>query len=333
MKEKWKLFTGAFIFILVITFFVLDHRYPFVTEKVGKWSVGYNFLKNPIEGIVVNPNQIISHKNVDALLDQKGHYIADPFFVKDKGCYFIFTELKGQKDADIALFTSEDGKEYHFEGTVLDEEFHLSYPQVFKFNNDFYMLPEAQQSGQVLLYKAVNFPRKWKVSDTLIKNKKLKDPSLLLSSEINLIVAADDQMQQLLYSADSLHGEWKLLEEASFKKGNETRPGGRFFKYKHEWYLPIQDRSLGYGSGISIYRLKLINGEPILKLVKKRLLGEINDNIWFDRGMHHLDVQQLGKTYYAVYDGDSNPDGEKAFQYKRTLKYNWFDLRQLWEQL
>ena len=47
---------------------------------------------------------------------------------------------------------------------------------------------------------------------------------------------------------------------------------------------------------------------------------------WFNRGMHHLDIQQIGESFYAVYDGDRNMNGKKAFQVNRTLKFiYWYD--------
>ena len=235
-------------------------KYPFITEKVGKWSVGYGFSENPLRSPSIKPEHIISYVSVDSLLNRKGNYIADPFFIKEKDSFFLFTELKGGENADIALFTSANGLDYEYKGVVLNEDFHLSYPQVFKYKNEFYMLPETKQSGNVILYKAENFPYQWNIEDTLIKNVKLKDPSLLLTPDLNLIVTVDDHMNQLMFTADSLQGQWREVRNYTPKKGNETRPGGRFFKFKDDWYLPLQDRSLGYGSGISIYKLSNSTG-------------------------------------------------------------------------
>ena len=305
-------------------------KYPFITEKVGKWSVGYGFSENPLRSPSIKPEDIISYVSVDSLLNRKGNYIADPFFIKEKDSFYLFTELKGNENADIALFTSANGLEYEYKGVVLNENFHLSYPQVFKYKNEFYMLPETKQSGNVILYKAENFPYQWNIEDTLIKNVKLKDPSLLLTPDLNLIVTVDDHMNQLMFTADSLEGQWREVRNYTPKKGNETRPGGRFFKYKDEWFLPIQDRRFGYGSGISIYRLK--NSEDNIELVpfKNRYLKEMKNIKWFNRGMHQLDIQKIGDTFYSVYDGDRNINGEKAFQIRRTLKYNWYDFSELW---
>ncbi|MDT0643029.1 hypothetical protein RM553_09340 [Zunongwangia sp. F363] len=328
--KKWK-FIGIIAFIvLVISLLIMNYRYPFVTEKVGKWSVGYGFSEDPITKTDISEDHLISYEKVDSLLQNEGNYIADPFFIKEKDSFYLFTELKGQKNADIALFTSANGLNYEYKGVVLNEDFHLSYPQVFKYRDEFYMLPETNQSGNVLLYKAEDFPYQWRIVDTLIENVNFKDPSLLLSPDLNLIVTVDDHMNQLMFTADSLEGQWREVRKYTSKKGNETRPGGRFFNYKGEWFLPIQDRRFGYGSGISIYRLK--NSEENIELVpfKNRYLKEMKNIKWFNRGMHQLDIQKIGDAFYSVYDGDRNINREKAFQIKRTLKYNWYDFSKLW---
>ena len=311
-------------FIIVSGILFLNNKYPFFTKKIGKWSVGFSFVEVPLEKPEINSNNLISYAEVDTLLNSQGNYIADPFFIYEDDTYYLFVELKGKDNADIALFVSVNGMDYEYEGVVLDEDFHVSYPQVFRHKNEIYMLPETNQSGNVLLYKAIDFPTKWEVIDTLISNRRLKDPTILL--EKNLMVAVDDHMNQFFFESDSLRGEWKESKRFDGRKGNETRPGGRFFKFQNDWYLPLQDRTYGYGSGISIYKLKDSDEALSLKLSEKRFLREVPEVKWFNRGMHHLDIQQVGNRYYAVYDGDRNLDGEQSFQVTRTLKYNFYDL-------
>ena len=314
----------AFFFIIVSGIIFLNYNYPFFTSKIGRWSVGFSFVSAPMEKPNIDENNLISYVEVDTFLNSEGYYIADPFFIYDNNTYYLFVELKGQRNADIALFTSANGMDYEYEGIVIDEKFHVSYPQVFKHKNEIYMLPETKQSGNVTLYKAIDFPMKWEISDTLIKNRRLKDATILL--EKNLMVAVDDHMNQLFFESDSLHGEWKESKRFNGRKGNETRPGGRFFKFQNDWYLPVQDRTYGYGSGISIYKLKDSEQTISLELVEKRFLQEVPEVEWFNRGMHHLDIQPVGNRYYTVYDGDRNLDGEQSFQVRRTAKFVFSDI-------
>ncbi|MFD1095254.1 glucosamine inositolphosphorylceramide transferase family protein [Salegentibacter chungangensis] len=320
---KW---LTALLFFGLIVLFIFNYRYPFITPAVGNWSVGYGKTNKILPSFSINPNSIITYKEVDSLLVEEIHYIADPFFVADSTGYYLFTELKGNGSADIALFTSHDGSEYNYQGVVLDESFHLSYPQVFNYKNEYYMVPETKGAGNVLLYKAKEFPFEWEIEDTLLHNIAIKDPSILLSKDLNLIVGVNDNLEQFFFTADSLKGSWKEHPNYSPRWGNESRPGGRFFKVNDSWYLPLQNRRLGYGTGISLYALK--NNQGNLELIPKRhmYLSPQTGINWFNRGMHHLDIQPDKDSYYVVYDGDRNFKGKRSFQYKRTLKFNFIDL-------
>lgn len=311
--------------IILIILLSLNFRYPFYSLEGGPWSVGFTTSNNILDDLQINESNVISYSYIDSLVPEKIFYIADPFFLKEDGQWYLFVELKGKDNANIALLTSENGKNFEYQGVVLDEDFHLSYPQVFKYRKEFYMLPETKGSNQVLLYKAKEFPFAWEISDTLLRNHNLKDPTILLSDEINLIIAADDNLKQMMFTADSLKGEWKEVERYKQRLGNETRPGGRFFKAGGDWFIPLQNRSKGYGTGISLYRLETKDNFVSLEKEVSMYLGPQKFN-WFNRGMHHLDIQEHDGEYFIFYDGDENLNGKKNFQYKRTFKLALYDI-------
>lgn len=325
MKKMIFRITITGFLLLLLLLFIFHLRYPIISQKVGNWSVGYNSSKTVLPGFDLNQDQIITYEYLDSIVPDPIDYLADPFFIKEDGVYYLFVELKGSDNANIALLTSNDGEKFHYQGIVLDESFHLSYPQVFKRRGEFFMIPESSGSNQVLLYKAENFPYDWEILDTLVKNRKLKDPTLLLTDSLNLMVGVDDNSKQFLFTSKSLRGNWNEIDHYSPKWGNETRPGGRFFETNGNWYLPIQNRKKGYGTGISLYKLTRNNGKINLESEKELFLKPQNAIPWFNRGMHHLDVQKDGVGYYMVYDGDRNNTGEKEIQYKRTVKFNLLD--------
>src|SRR5690606_31614732 len=108
-------------------------------------------------------------------------------------------------------------------------DFHLSFPQVFKYKGEFYMLPETKQAGHLLLYKAENFPFNWKINDTLIKNVAIQDPAILISDSIYLISGRTENLTQYVFTSDSLNGKWIIDERFTLRKGDETRAAGNFF--------------------------------------------------------------------------------------------------------
>jgi hypothetical protein len=321
--KRWIKLILISIGILLIILVIFNYRYPFITEESNGWSIGFRKINNPLQKILPSKINIISHDSLNRVTYSKTRFLADPFMFYENGKYYIFFEHQEEEGpAKIGLFESTDGRSYRFKGNVINESFHLSFPQIFKFKHDYYILPETASINQVILYKAINFPMEWKISDTLINNIKLKDPAILLSDSLHLITGIDDKWNQRIFKSDSLLGKW--IKDTSFKvkKGDEIRPGGNFFSIKGDWYIPFQNNREGYGTGVSLYQLK---EEKFEKVISRQLYK--SDSIkWFNRGMHHLNVNLINGEYYIIYDGDEIKSGEIKINWKASVKYNLYDL-------
>lgn len=316
-----------FFFVLLSTLLIFHIRYPFLVNVNEAWSIGFGIVDNPVEKLNVDSFNIISYKSIDSITEYKTEFIADPFLVIEDEIFYIFFEHKGAGNADIAFLSSTDGKNFEYKGIILDEAFHLSFPQVFKYRDEFFMLPEAKQSGNLILYKARNFPYDWEISDTLIHNKRLEDPALLITDSLNIISASEvNTLTQFLYSSDSLQGNW--VEHKAFKgrRGNETRAGGSFIKFDNRYFLPFQNNNMGYGTSLSLYELKGNKTNFHFEKVIPQILEPQLSIEWFETGMHHLDVEEFNDKYYVVYDGKRKVDDEKIYSYRASIKYNFFDI-------
>jgi hypothetical protein len=325
--KKYCLF--GFLFFVVALLAVINHRTPFFQQDGGGWSVGYGESADYPEKISVEKNTIYSIEKLQAQNDSTV-FLADPFFVKEKDSFYLFFEHKKNKpNADVGLMTSTDGKKYQYRGTVLTQKFHLSYPQVFKYKNAFYMVPESKQANMVLLYKAHHFPFDWRICDTLIANVALVDPSIYLSDSLNILVATDYEKNMYFYQADSLFGKWKLHKKKPIALiGTEARAGGRFFADTKGLVLPVQNCTKGYGYGVSLYRFSFHDGSYDVRRESPCYL-KANENIAaFNAGMHHLDVQRLDSThFYYVYDGNRLNSTTKHLNIRGPLKMSYLDLK------
>lgn len=317
---------GFLVFIIAIV--VINYRTPFLQEEGGPWSIGFGFSENIPEKIDFQKNELYSAEKLKKISDSTS-FLADPFFIKEKDSFYIFIEHKksGKSNADIAVLTSADGKNYAFKGTVLNQKFHLSYPQVFKYKNEFYMVPETKQAGAILLYKAHKFPFDWRISDTLVHNVNLKDPTLYLSDSLNIMVASDDNMKMFMYEADSLKGKWKLHKKSVALMGTEARAGGRFISTEKGLFLPVQNCTHGYGFGLSLYKFNFNDGSYEVRR-ERPFFMIANDSIKeFSAGMHHFDIQKIDEKYYFVYDGNTKSKSNTNFNWKGPLKWNFIDLK------
>jgi hypothetical protein len=318
-----------FASVELLTVFLLNYRYPFFTQSSEGWSVGYSSSKDFNFSIPIDRNKIIHNSDVTGE-DYDSRFIADPFFIDKNDTTYVFVENQvKESNANISLFTLFES-EIEYRGTIIDEDFHMSYPQVFQHEDEYYMLPETKLSDNVILYKAKNFPNEWVQYDTLISNVRYKDPTLLISDKGNYIFTCDDDMNLIIYEADSLFGDWSKKENIPILQGNKVRGGGRIFEYNNDYYYPVQNSQYGYGSGISLLKVTFDENNAIhLSEAKNWLLRPEKDIEEFSHGMHHLDIQKTKDGFRYVYDGDKNGD-ENLFNWKRTLKYNFLDLRNFW---
>src|SRR5262245_26175147 len=71
-------------------------------------------------------------------------FVADPFMAQRNQTWYMFFEvMHGTKHlGEIGLATSNDALTWTYDRIVLREPFHLSYPHVFEWQNQYYMIPE-----------------------------------------------------------------------------------------------------------------------------------------------------------------------------------------------
>lgn len=313
--------------LVAVALFISNYRYSFFPVQGGGWSVGYQELISPLEEWKPRRSQILTFEWLDEQTSKNTRFLADPFVVFENGEYFIFFEHQAEGNANIGLMRSRKTKDFAYEGEVLEEEFHLSFPQVFKYKDDFYMLPETRQTGHVLLYRAEEFPFSWKVQDTLIKNVSLQDPAILIEDPLFLISGREDDLTQYVYTADSLDGHWKKDNRFKPRKGDETRAGGNFFKFEDAWFIPFQKNTEGYGTGISLYELHIEEDKIEFKKKKDSFLVKSDSIKWFNKGMHHISVIKTSEKYFCVFDGDrKDPLNRRQVSWKASIKYNYYDL-------
>ncbi len=185
----------------------------FINKFFNKvWHVGYqeerfdklNFYKSKI------------------LKNPKNSFLADPFVIEYKKENYVFVEeynFKNKKGIiSVYKITKNDSKRV---GIALEENFHLSFPFIFKYENEYYMLPETSDVNEIRLYKCEEFPLKWKYKKTIFKNIKSTDSMVFsfnnfwwLMTTFSSSGHGNESELQIFYSKDGpLTDNW-----ISFKK-------------------------------------------------------------------------------------------------------------------
>ena len=270
------------------------------------WSIGFMESNSPLNW---TPSQakLLRPKEVDPDM----YIIADPFIFEHENERYLFFEamLDDAPTAhiDCARF-DHDKQEWELLGTVLEESFHLSYPQVTCDNDQIYMIPESKQALRIGLYKAVNFPTKWEFVKPLIEGKKLVD-STVFKWQNRWYLFASHKKRLFLYHSDKIDGPWLPHPGNPVRKGNFSRCGGRVIQYKDKIYRITQDQR-GYGAGVYAFEIITLTPTKYKEIPAKELNPLLipGSADWTETGMHHLDTIQIAPDrYFGVFDGEQFP--------------------------
>ena len=107
---------------------------------------------------------------------------ADAFVVMENGKVYIFFEEFKIEERHGYLCVGELNKTKQSLDNVrvvLEKKYHLSFPNVFKYQDKYYMIPESHENNSIELYEFVDFPYKLKKTRDLISNVNAVDSVFL----------------------------------------------------------------------------------------------------------------------------------------------------------
>ncbi len=189
---------------------------------------------------------------------------ADPFVCSWRGKSYVFVEKMDSYaiHGEIAVAEVIDDRIGDFQ-TIIKESFHMSFPNVFIWNDEWYMLPETNMSQQVRLYKAEAFPYKWKLECILLADVRLVDHALYPTEKGFFVVSNDITDEKKAFNRCFQFN----IDECSFEEFNPRgswssgRPGGTFYQEGEKWYHAIQDGIKTYGDYLHFYQVDTFTEE------------------------------------------------------------------------
>ena len=282
---------------------------PFL-HRANVWSIAVYEGPSPFELTAGPGNQpILTARDVS---DVPAMFVADPFMVQDGDTWYMFIEVfnKNTRQGDIGLATShDDGLTWKYDEIVLDESFHMSYPSVFRWQHKWYMLPESHEAGQIRLYEALAFPRRWRHVHTCIVGERLADPTLFRHDDRWWMFVGrshtHDRLQ--LFYADELFGKWTEHSQSPLIETDPhtARPGGPVVRVDDQLYRFGQDCSPKYGQQLRAFRIsKLTTTEYVEEPLEFGPVLTAGSTAWNANGMHHCDPHLLPNgRWRAAVDG------------------------------
>ena len=197
------------------------------------------------------------------ILPPKDRLWADPFIVYKNEKYHVFFEeaLIDSGKGHISHMVIDQNGNYDQPTVILSKNYHLSYPFLFEWDNQLFMVPETSENYTVEVYKCIKFPNKWKFYGSLIKNIQAYDSTIIqfnnkwwLFANVKEHKDASSSDELHLYYADSPLSEiWTPhLRNPIISDVTKSRPAGKLFKKDGKLYRPSQNSVKRYGYGLKI---------------------------------------------------------------------------------
>jgi hypothetical protein len=272
------------------------------------WSIGIVRGENPFK-LTVPEKPILRARDIT---DTAARMVADPFAVQENGQWYLFFEIDSVSthQGEIGLATSTDTTNWVYRQIVLDEPFHLSYPQVFKWNGTYYMIPESHKANSIRLYRADPFPARWTCVTNLIQGD-FQDPTVVHYNNRWWIFASTGQNENMdIFYADELTGPWHAHANNPVITNDRTRArcGGRIREIDGKLIRFAQDCLLRYGHRLLGFEITTLTPADYTEQpVKENPLLTPDGSGWNARRMHQLDLYQTGtNSWIGFADGNAH---------------------------
>jgi hypothetical protein len=278
------------------------HGVPFF-KKTGSWEIDIYAGDSPFS-FAPAPGARNPVLTANDVTDIRAYFVADPFMIRENDTWFMFFEALNRQSqrGEIAFATSADGKRWKYQRVILAEPFHLSYPYVFKWHDQHYMVPESFEANAIRLYRAVEFPTRWAFVAALQAGEQYVDSSVFHAEGMWWLFTSFRTNDVLrLFNAEDLLGPWHEHPSSPVVRGDPriARPGGRVLVFDGRVVRFAQDCLEEYGRRVraleitklttSAYAEHIVSDDPISRPTRGA-----------PRRIHHLDAHRIGERQWIA---------------------------------
>ena len=255
----------------------------------------------------------VSWKNFKLIAHPADRDWADPFIWVQNGKYFIFIEEKpySTKIGRIICLALDENMDVLSSHIVLEKPFHLSYPYLFEYKEQLYMVPETKDNRTIDLYRCTNFPYHWEFARNLLSDVEAVDASLiekdgkwwLFANIVNDKGVSWDTLH-LYMAPHPLADEWVAHPKNPIIKDiHSARPAGRIFLDNGNLIRPSQDCSVRYGYATNFNRIVTLDETDYSEVCEKTFMPPKIGNILGTHtynsmnGFTLIDAKQLRRKF------------------------------------
>ena len=190
---------------------------------------------------------------------------ADPCLVADGDRTLLFVEelATARPKGVIACIEVDGDRSARRLGIALEEACHLSYPQVFQWEGEWYLTVESSAARRISLYRADAFPLGWRRIADLVTGRVGVDPTLhfhaghwYLFANIAEGDGSSTWDELFLFVSDSLAGPYRPHPANPIVADvRRARPAGRLFEHGGRLIRPAQDCARKYGAALVFHEV------------------------------------------------------------------------------
>jgi hypothetical protein len=198
------------------------------------------------------------------LPDDADHWYADPFVRWHGGQHHVLCEdfVERQGKGVISTFTIAADGTMSKPRVVLERPYHLSYPFLFDYDGQIFMMPETTNNRTLEIYRAEKFPDTWVHHKTIMDDAIIDDATLVQHAGLWWLFCGSRHWQSSswdalsIYHAPSPFGPFAPHQQNPVVvDARSARPAGVMEMRDGALWRPAQDCTAGYGSGMTLCRV------------------------------------------------------------------------------
>ena len=270
------------------TFKILLNKFSNSNEKF--WKI--YLLNSSLTNFLSNYNIF---DNVYKIIPDSNFEWADPFICEEKKVNYIFFENNDLllNKGKISCGIIKDNKVIGVKD-ILNLNYHLSYPFIWKSKKDIFLIPESSQNKSIQIWKSTSFPYKWKLFKTIFKNEYCCDTTIIKDINNNNWLFTNKSNDQTNDPNNELY-IYKMI--GNFDKfiphklnpvvtDCRTARNAGSLNLKNMMLRPSQiNNSLGYGLGLNINRITSLSLDDFKEITIKKIYPYKKTNA---SGLHHI---------------------------------------------